>query len=341
MDAILNKVLAKDRERRYATASELARELGAVSSTFQESTAPRVVRPTAGKDATTEMDVEESSQSTFEERHASQPEVGGVNTVDSSPSFNTPPIPQKRARQSPVGALQIVAAAVGVLLLFFVCGSLGLFGTWAGLQGLFPAQTPSVLPAPTATQSNMSQGAVLLEDDFSDSNSGWPDGQNAEATYGYQADGYHIFVNGLERFQWVYIDRVHEDASIYVDATPVAEGANGYYGLLCRIQDDRNFYYFVIQTNGSYNIGKYENAAFNPFFADWKPNRAIRTGNQTNQIRADCTANMLRLYVNNVLVDEVTDADFTSGLSGILAATLDDRDFEVRFNSFMVRKSSQ
>ena len=33
-------------------------------------------------------------------------------------------------------------------------------------------------------------------------------------------------------------------SSIYVDAKPVMEGMNGYYGLLCRIQDDQKFLLF-------------------------------------------------------------------------------------------------
>jgi hypothetical protein len=226
------------------------------------------------------------------------------------------------------------------LFAVLLCGSLGLFGTWAGLQGFFFAQTPTVPPASTETQADNIQDIVLFADDFSDPNSGWPAGQNAQAVYSYQPDGYHIVVNGNSQVQWVYTDRVYDNSSIYVDASPLMEGANGYYGLLCRIQDDQNFYYFVTQRNGSYTIGKYKNSEFRSFFPEgWRQSDVIHAGNQANRLQADCTANSLRLFVNNVLVGEATDTDFTAGFSGILAATLDDQDFEVRFNNFLITKS--
>jgi hypothetical protein len=40
-------------------------------------------------------------------------------------------------------------------------------------------------------------------------------------------------------------------------------------------------------------------------------------------------------------VGEATDPDFTSGSSGMLAATLDEQDFEVRFNNFRVTRTVQ
>jgi 2-polyprenyl-3-methyl-5-hydroxy-6-metoxy-1,4-benzoquinol methylase len=111
---------------------------------------------------------------------------------------------------------------------------------------------------------------------------------------------------------------------------------------LCRIQDDKNFYYFVIRNNGEYTIGKYENAGFQSLLpGGWKQNQAIRSGAQTNRIRADCTSDTLRLYVNNVLLDEVTDTDFSSGFSGILAASLDSQGFEVVFNEFLITEPDQ
>ena len=55
----------------------------------------------------------------------------------------------------------------------------------------------------------------------------------------------------------------------------------------------------------------------------------VNQGDQTNRLRADCTGSRLRLYVNNVLLGEATDADFDSGFSGIVAASLDAQGFEV------------
>jgi hypothetical protein len=271
----------------------------------------------------------------------SQPAFASSSVLKASAqeSIHRPSQPEKPVRQTFRRPLQVVAIAGVGLFLFFLCGSLGVFGTWAGLRGLFPAQDPTVPPTVTATQASSVQDTILNTDNFSDPNSGWPAGQNAQAVFGYQPDGYHILVSGTNNAQWVYTDRVYDNASLHVDATPVTEGVNGYYGLLCRIQDDQNFYYFVIQRNGSYAIGKYKDAEFGSFFPEgWRQSNVINTG---SRLQADCTGNLLRLYVNNVMLGEVTDPDFTSGFSGILAATLDDQDFEVRFNNFLITKADQ
>jgi hypothetical protein len=139
---------------------------------------------------------------------------------------------------------------------------------------------------------------------------------------------------------WAKTTRQDDNVIIYADARPVTEGTNGYYGLLCRIQDDQNFYYFVIRNNGDYTIGKYKNAEFLPFF-EWRQSDAVNQGTQTNRLAAECVENTLRLYVNNVMLGEASDADFSSGSSGVIAAALDAQSFEVTFNNFLITKAGQ
>ena len=143
----------------------------------------------------------------------------------------------------------------------------------------FPGQNPTVLPSLTATQTSNVQDIVLFSDDFSNPLSGWPTIQNAQGGYSYQADGYHIFVDEIGAVLWAKTETGYANSSVYVDARPVIEGTNGYYGLLCRIQqDEQNFYYFVIQGNGDYTIGKYKNAEFQSLFSEGggKAMRSIR-----------------------------------------------------------------
>lgn len=60
-----------------------------------------------------------------------------------------------------------------------------------------------------------------------------------------------------------------------------------------------------------------------------------------NRLKADCAANTLRFYVNNVMLGEATDSDFTTGFSGMIAAALDAPGFEVLFNDFLITKPGQ
>lgn len=240
----------------------------------------------------------------------------------------------------------IVALGVAGLFVFFICGSLGVFGTWAGLSGLFnkpsPTSSPTLPPTPAPTPTETARETILFEDDFSDPNSGWPAGQNFLSTYGYQSNTYHIFANGKNSTPWVSTDRVYDNLSVYVDAQSVSENQNGSYGLLCRIQDAQSFYYFVIRDDGAFVMGKYQNGEFQPFFpAGWQQSYDILQGGQANHLRADCIGNTLRFYVNDALLAEVADTDLTSGMAGITAGSLDDQGFEVMFDNFRVTEPLQ
>lgn len=344
LEMILNKAMAKDREMRYASASELARELRAIPGTTQEigvHPATPVVLPRR-EELSTEMDVDSMPVSVSRSSGISEPVISPPTPGPSSVS--QPFIPAAPPQRRPNRVLQIGLVAGLMLILFIFCSSVGLFGTWLGmgLPGLSPGKTQTARPEPTITQANDIQDIVLFSDDFSNPLSGWPTVQNDQGGYGYRQDGYHIFVNQQDSVFWAKTTRQDGDASIYVDARPVSEGLNGYYGLMCRIRDDENFYYFVLRGNGEYNIGKYKNAGFQPLLSDvWLQNDAIKSGNQTNRLRADCVGDTLRFYINNVVLGEVSDSDFTSGFSGIVAAALDARNFEVTFKNFLITKADQ
>jgi hypothetical protein len=235
-----------------------------------------------------------------------------------------------------------VVAVLGLVLLF-LCGSLGLLGTWAslGLPGISPRETQTALSMPTAAPT-LAPEIVLFQDDFSDPASGWPTIQNARGGYEYRTDGYHIFVHELDAVLWAKTTREDQDASISVEAKPITEGTDSYYGLTCRIQDDQNFYYFVVRASGEFTIGKYKNAAFQSLLPEgWRSSAAIQKGAQTNRLKADCVGNSLRFYANNVMLAEAADTDFSSGASGMLVGALDPQGFEALFNHFVITQPTQ
>jgi hypothetical protein len=220
-------------------------------------------------------------------------------------------------------------------------------GTWVGLAlpGLFaPTMTPTVVVTPTlaVTPTTARQETVIFADDFSDTLSGWPTIQDAAGGYGYQSDGYHIFINRPQRTFWAKTNRQDGNATFHVEAKPVTTNADGYYGLLCRLQANQDFYYFVVRSNGDFTIGKYKDAEFQSFLPNgWQYSSVINQDNQTNRLKADCLGNTLRFYVNDTLLGQAVDSDFKSGFSGLLTATLDVSYFEVTFNHFLITKTDQ
>jgi serine/threonine protein kinase len=322
LENILSKALAKDRNMRFASASELARALQAIPESLQGANKPILVKPSSGIDVATEVDAGDASAA-----EAGDP----ASRVESdraaeSPKFDSVQRSTSAPKTSARGKFQIASVAGLGIFLFIACGAIVLLGAWAGF---FREQDAS--PTITATTT---QPTVLFADDFSDPNSGWPTIENAQAKYSYQSDGYHIFVYEVNSAPWAKTGRQDSNASIFVDAAPVSN-SNGFYGLLCRIQDNQNFYYFIVQNNGMFAIGKSNNGVLQPL-AEWTASSAIHQGNQTNRLRADCFENTLRFYANDVLLGTVSDADFTSGYSGIIANALDAQGFEVVFDNFQI-----
>jgi hypothetical protein len=224
------------------------------------------------------------------------------------------------------------------LCLLAACGLAGLLGvwSWSGLPGSFAGLNRAANPTPTILSTTGPQETVLFTDDFSDPSSGWPAIQDSSGDYSYQRDGYHIAVDEADAVLWAKTGDQFSNSSIFVDVRPLDAGRDGYYGVLCRVQDDQNFYYFVVRNSGEYTIGKYRNGGFQSLTQGWRQSDSIHTNSEPNRIQADCDANRLRMSVNGVLLDEVTDPDFKSGYGGILSASLDTRRFEVLFNNFLV-----
>lgn len=331
VESILNKALAKDKERRYSSASELALDLQGILEKYPGSanSMSKPERSSRSDDAATEVDGEsiaEAIPSASVSSSASQPAPLNQTSTPKRPFLTVP---------------RMILGAILAVFVLFVCSSLGVFGTWVGLNGFFGRPTGTVAVSPTSAPAEVT-GTVLFADDFSDQSSGWPVQEDEQALYAYRPDGYHIAAKQIGSAPWAKTNRVDEDISIHVDARPTDADANGYYGLLCRIQDNRNFYYFVVQLTGKYVIGKFKDGDFLPLFPEGlRSSDAIRQGDQTNRIQADCFGNTLRLHVNGVLLDEATDSDFSSGYSGLTAAAEDAQRFEVVFNNFLITASAQ
>lgn len=337
VDSILDKVMAKDRDMRYASASEFARDLGAITntSTFRDNSEhpPVPIKVSHNEELATEVDMDDDSLPSFKSSNTPQVDISQSTPQTGPVTSATSTTDVKRPRWS---ILKIAAIAGVLFLLFIFCSSIGVFGTWAGLAGLLPGQNQTATPSLATTQAT-----VLYADDFSDPLSGWPTVQSEQGGYSYQPDGYHISAYEINSAPYAKTNREDDNASIYVDARPVTEGLNGYYGLLCRIRDEQNFYYFVIQSDGEYAIGKKKNGQFLSFFTERMESNAVKQGNQTNRLQADCTGNTLRFYVNDVKLAEVTDTEFSSGFSGLVAVALDTQGLEVIFNNFLITTANQ
>ena len=199
-----------------------------------------------------------------------------------------------------------------------------------------PTSFPSANPTSGTTSSN-----ILFQDNFSDSNSGWVHRQNAKSTMDYVSGGYHINVTTTDLMAISIANHPFQsNISIEVDATRTAGPDDNYIGVICRFQDENNFYFFAISSDGYAGIAMYKASTMSILSgSSFESSSAINQGAATNHIRADCVGDTLTLYVNGTQVYSIIDSTFGSGgYAGLLARANGTSGVDILFSNFVVSK---
>lgn len=194
--------------------------------------------------------------------------------------------------------------------------------------------------ASSFTEAFTPSGGFLYHETFSDTGSGWGGKALEAGTAGYADGAYRILVNLPDSHLWsrpgLYFGNVRVEAAAF----PAAGPADSRMGLICRLVDDRNFYFFAISADGFYGIGKMKDGQASILTGNGAmlPTEAIHAGSVPNLARADCVGSALTLYVNDQRVDSAEDNDFSGGDVGIFAGTFSQPGADVYFDNFIVLK---
>jgi hypothetical protein len=181
---------------------------------------------------------------------------------------------------------------------------------------------------------------VLFQDDFSKTNSGWPSRDGSDHM-GYKDGAYQIYLDSS------MTDLVANpgqsfpaDVIIETDVTNAGSTDNNDFGVVCRLQDLNNFYFFEAASDGYAVIGMFKDNEMKYLSADsMAAVDGINAGSTLNHLRAECVGSSLKLYVNGKLVAETTDTTFTSGGdAGLIAGSFDVGGVDLRFDNFVVTK---
>ena len=190
----------------------------------------------------------------------------------------------------------------------------------------------------SGTTTTSSDGA-LYQDDFSNNGSGWPKDSYNGNVMDYANGQYRIYVADT------YGDLIANagvnlpaDVVIDVDITLGSGSENNDFGVVCRLQDLDNFYFFQISSDGYAVIGMFQDNSMYYLSADaMQKVDGIYSGNATNHVRAVCQGSNLTLYANNALVASVSDTTFTSGGDvGLMGGSFDQGGIDIYFDDFVV-----
>jgi hypothetical protein len=179
---------------------------------------------------------------------------------------------------------------------------------------------------------------VLLEDTFSDSQSGWDSGADIDAEWGYADGQYRIAVHGPDLVVWGNpIERHDWDDFVMLVDVPRAEGPlDNLFGVVVRMVDRGNYYLFSISSDGMYSVQRLRNDEWQDLVL-WTPSDLVRQGGAPNQLRVECRGTLMRFFVNEKLLTSVEDDIFYSGNVGLAAGSFTEGGVVVYFDNVLVR----
>ncbi len=200
-----------------------------------------------------------------------------------------------------------------------------------GVTDTAPAASTEDTPLPPSKP--QAPGALLFQDDFSNPKSGWP---RQKKDSSYSGDGYQILVNDPNAVVVAVPGLSLTDAVIDVEVSKVAGPDRNWFGIVCRYQNDKNFYFLVISSDGRYGIGRFVNGEKKLLNADeMQPDAAIHQGTTSNRLSASCIGNTLALTVNGSPLASVQDAAFASGDVGLLGGAFEIHGANLLFDNFL------
>ena len=186
-----------------------------------------------------------------------------------------------------------------------------------------------------------SPGDAIFKDDFSQPFNGWLRGTELPngGVSDYVDGNFRIFVNEPNFDYWSVPNLEFTNTRVEVDAVKQSGPEINRFGLICRYQDELNFYFFIASSDGYYAVGKIKDDQLSLIgMNEMLPSSAILAGSGLNHLRADCIDNQLTFFVNGQMVAQVSDSDFATGDVGILAGTFNDPGVDVLFDNFVVVK---
>jgi hypothetical protein len=193
-------------------------------------------------------------------------------------------------------------------------------------------QPPTITP--TSTMENLAgPGFQAFGDDFSDPTSGWSIQESGSNQSRYKNNQYQMIVGDPNIQWWTYYPYNISNGSVQTTAIVNQDQPQASYGVVFRCQDESNYYYFQIASNGTYLIGRWLNGVHS-YLKQGTNNSAIKSTGE-NFIFASFVLDELSVSVNSVLIDTVYDNNISEGFVGLSASTGEFGGFEVSFDQFL------
>lgn len=192
----------------------------------------------------------------------------------------------------------------------------------------------------TIREAGAHQVGLSIQDDFADPEGGWPTLEQDHSRYGYHPpDHYHVEVSAPNERVVVSRGPSFDDASVqsevFVDHTDT-EGGDFRYGLVVRRSED-NYYAFTISPRmGTWQALK-SSAGELTVLAEGVQD-SIQGLTAADTLRVEAVGPEFTFYINDQVVAQVHDPDYTSGDVGFFVEAFDETLAHIHYDSLTIQE---
>lgn len=176
-----------------------------------------------------------------------------------------------------------------------------------------------------------------------DSPGDWRTGNDADVIGEIRDGAYHFSLHADDVIKWTTAGKSFSDGIYAVEATQLAGPLDNGYGMLFRLDDEKdNFYLFAVSGDGYVWIGRYldggKEEATPIIGTGWLESPAVNQGlDVVNELQVRAESGNMIFLVNQYEIGRVTDNTLQKGDIGLMVRTLGVGGVEVRFDNFSVR----
>lgn len=178
--------------------------------------------------------------------------------------------------------------------------------------------------------------AISVLDSFDVVTGDWAETQQSNFNLAQGDSSFTIEIFKEHFTAWsLYDDLILGDVIILTTAMRTSEG-QGAYGIVFRYQDVNNFYYFRLDDDGYFEIGKRVEGEFVPLSGPTFTEAILKNG-EYNKLALIVAGDIFHAFINLEEVATVIDGEFDSGQLGMMASSpLGTTDFRAEFDDFSI-----
>ncbi len=164
--------------------------------------------------------------------------------------------------------------------------------------------------SPTTAAPTVTPASTILNDEFSPPNAAWARFDTAESAV-YAQEG-ELYLEDRGKGIAVYAPfagKTYADVAVAVQVRHVQGTVNNWMGVICRQQDEDNYYLLAVSADGYYLILLVENGISMPLVGP-QFDEGIKIGKARNNLEVRCQGEDLTLRVNSAINVTISDTVF-------------------------------